>query len=61
MKGPTVRGVGHLIKQPKGALTNSRSGRSRESARRRKDQGYCAVGVMVPRTPNWYARATSAL
>ena len=23
--------------------------------------GYCAVGVMVPRTPNRYARATSAL
>ncbi len=47
--------------QPKGASTNSRTCRSRESARRREDQGYCAVRVMVPRTPNRYARATSAL
>lgn len=49
-----------LLKQPKGAFANSRSGRSGKSARRQEYQGYCAVGVM-PRTPNRYARATSAL
>jgi hypothetical protein len=41
-----------VLEQPNSAFTNSLLGRSRESARRREDQGYCAVGVMVPRTPN---------
>ena len=41
-----------VLEQPKSAFTNSLPGRSRESARRREDQGYCAVGVMVPRTPS---------
>jgi len=50
-----------VLEQPKGAFTNSRTGRSRQSARLREDQGYCAVRVMVPRTPKRFARATSAL
>ena len=50
--GPKVFRKRSVLEQPNSAFINSLPGRSRESARRREDQRYCAVGVMVPRTPN---------